>query len=256
MRRLTLTLVGLLLFASLALRASYDFTTLNTDVITASTSTMPPDGTICLWANGNAGHLGSSHWLFSQRGNTGANFFEVIKLSGDQILAGWIVGANDYSIATSSVVIVEGTYYHVCVTWNDTSNVTKIFFNGTANGSAGSMLGTTTLDQTKAIGNRSDGGTNYAQAKIAHVSVWNSVLSDADITALAGGGCPDDYAVGNRKWYWPLTTNNATQPESWNGDNGTVSGATFSATNPTVTCGGGGGSTPPMGSLMLLGAGR
>lgn len=139
------------------------------------------------------------------------------------------------------------TWVHLAVVYDasSTSNDPDIYLDG--------VLQTETEDLTPAgnaittaeeviIGNRTE-GDRQARAGLAHVSVWHSLLSGANISSLAGGSSPLD-VDNTMEYYLPLYGDQSPEPDlSGNSVDGTVSGTTATADDPTV------GSTEGISSL-------
>lgn len=72
---------------------------------------------------------------------------------------------------------------------------------------------------------------------MAEVAIWNSALSDADITSYLAGTAASQISAANLIGYWPLSASNATQANEGvdTGGDLTVAGATFNADHPTIT---------------------
>ena len=88
------------------------------------------------------------------------------------------------------------------------------------------------------LGGRIYDDTRNLDGKIAEVAVWNSVLSSAAITALAGGAEPQSCYPTNLLYYYSADTDTTTAEVG--GAAVTVDGTTYSAAHPTITpCGGG-----------------
>jgi hypothetical protein len=79
------------------------------------------------------------------------------------------------------------------------------------------------------------GAANPNQARIAHVGVWDGVLSDANIDAFMAGDNPSTIDAANLCAYFPLTTDAAKSHGSDSVTDLTVTGAVLDAAdNPTV----------------------
>ena len=91
------------------------------------------------------------------------------------------------------------------------------------------------VNQTFSIGKVNDNSQRAFAGRIAHVAIWNRVLTGTEITDLAAGGNPLAVAASGLLRYWPLTAAAATQAdEQGSGHDLTVSGATYSSDDPTV----------------------
>jgi len=80
------------------------------------------------------------------------------------------------------------------------------------------------------------GGSQDYTGKLAEVAIWNSALSDGDITLYLGGQAASTIAAASLIGYWDLATNNATQANAGLDAGGdlTVTGATFDSDHPVI----------------------
>lgn len=71
---------------------------------------------------------------------------------------------------------------------------------------------------------------------LAHLCIWNRVLTAQEITDLANGGDPETVAPSGLIRYWPLQSDSATQvDQAGSGHDLTVYGASYSTDEPPVT---------------------
>lgn len=86
------------------------------------------------------------------------------------------------------------------------------------------------------VGENLAGGGDFT-GRIANVAIWNSALSDSDITSYMNGTCPTSIASANLIGYWPLSTNNSTQNNDGldTGGDLSVTGAVYDSDHPTIT---------------------
>ena len=85
------------------------------------------------------------------------------------------------------------------------------------------------------IGTVWDSANRPFDGYIAHVAIWNRVLTAQEITDLSAGSSPLTAASSGLLRYWPLTADAATQvDEAGSGHDLTVYGATFSTDDPAV----------------------
>ena len=88
------------------------------------------------------------------------------------------------------------------------------------------------------IGTAPNGAGDWVSL-IAECAIWNSELSNADITSYLNGNAASGIDAANLIGYWPLDTDNATQSNEGTDTGGdlTVTNATFTspADHPTIT---------------------
>ena len=131
----------------------------------------------------------------------------------------------------SSITAFDSTWHHVAFTWD--AGTLELYVDGVKDTSvtktadnAVTSIRTTTAALT--IGN----GTNnfYFDGNIDEVAVWNTTLTDAQITAIYNSGTPNDLrlhsASANLQGFWKmgdLVTSFPTYPDaSGNGNTGTA----------------------------------
>jgi len=149
--------------------------------------------------------------------------------------------------ATSSGAVTINNWYHVTGVF--TSNVSRrVVLDGVWETVPG--VNPNTNDRTPgaftdmvvgAYSNIASGApSNDVEGYIAHVAVWNTVLSQAQIESLAGfNGAvkanPASVQFGNLVGYWPMTDSDNAGVDVINGYNLTLAGgAVYSANNPVV----------------------
>jgi Concanavalin A-like lectin/glucanases superfamily len=121
-------------------------------------------------------------------------------------------------------------------------------------GSSGSVVNAGNLTFTNldslAIGTNPD-GTEYINAMIARVCVWNVALDASQRTAFNTGTSPASIAASNLRKYFELSTAGTPQTNAGldSGDMTLFNAPTFNADHPTITGAG------VRGGLMLTGVG-
>ncbi|MDP6770321.1 MAG: Ig-like domain-containing protein, partial [Anaerolineales bacterium] len=175
------------------------------------------------------------------------------ELSGDQgIIFTGTIGTNDmFTMAllaanptkisvwgynhdvTGSTVLSTGIWYHIAITYNALDGELKSYINGAID------INTTTTDYTTSLGTVEIGraGTDEFNGKIDEIGIWNEALTSAEITALYNSGVALDAlsnsgnytSTSNLVGYWKMEEGTGTTLTdlSGNGNNGTISGATW-----------------------------
>lgn len=93
---------------------------------------------------------------------------------------------------------------------------------------------TVTGVNTFVVGTEVDDSSARFAGLIAQPVIYNAVLSDANAVALAAGANPQNVVLASLINYWTLNTNANPEVPVVGGSNLTVTGATYSASNPTV----------------------
>lgn len=140
--------------------------------------------------------------------------------------SGTIFNASDGNYAANT--------WHLCVgVWASSTSRKAYLDGGTAtedtNSSTPAGMNQTILGK---IPNSSSSA--FLDGKVAHATIWNVALSDAQIDQLASGTNPRNVAAGNIVDYWELLSNaNGLNGNNWTA-NGTISfdGADSPSVNP------------------------
>jgi len=140
-------------------------------------------------------------------------------------------------IATTLNSDVTGNWVHMAVVV--VSNTERYsYLNGdTANrgGNSGLVSCAPEAFESCYFGSRPD-GTNDFNGYIAHVGIWDTALSSAQIESLAGGANPTTVATSNLKMYYPCTSATTPGEDTIGGFDLTLeANAQYSSENPTLT---------------------
>ena len=92
-------------------------------------------------------------------------------------------------------------WVHALYTWDSTAELAQIYFNGVADTAAPVSKRAPNGDGNFIIGSRHGDGGPAFDGQIDDVAVWTRVLSQAEITGLAGGGSPHAHKQ-NLLGYW------------------------------------------------------
>ena len=126
---------------------------------------------------------------------------------------------------------------HAVITFG-TNGVGKIYLNGSVDKSFDFTEDDASHVDANGLAIGSSNGGSYFNGKIDEVAFWDSVLTDAEVTALYNSGNGLDAASNSGNYtsssdlqaYWKMTeqTGNSVADSSTNSNAGTVSGATWS----------------------------
>ncbi|HMC88444.1 MAG TPA: LamG domain-containing protein [Gemmataceae bacterium] len=131
-------------------------------------------------------------------GDDGFNHEQMMYLNTSQKL----VGADRSNSATTTASYTLNAWQHAAVTFGAADTV-QIFLNG-ANKIANAAGAGTQLNSYFQLGQLSNSGIWWMNGRIAEAAVWNVVLTDAEIAALATGVMPYRIRPASLKAYWPL----------------------------------------------------
>ena len=152
-------------------------------------------------------------------------------------------GSSNYiaQVSTSTMTSYQGSWIHICATYDGSTNASGItlYVNGSVFNSSSLTGGTYTAPSGNANGDVYIGrySTEYADGNIDEVAVFNSELSQSDITSIYNGGVPNDISSLSPLSWWrcgdgdtaPTLTDNGS-----GGNDGTMqSFNTFSTDVPT-----------------------
>lgn len=136
------------------------------------------------------------------------------------------------STATETAGTLGDLGWHVCTATFVSNTSRNAFVDGI---NKGTNAGTrTTLTPTSIVVGMDAGGANRFNGKIAHLAIWGGTVSDADIATLASVS-PNMVRPDILLDYWPLQSNNASEPSY--GSRGTilsVTGTTFDTDDPVL----------------------
>jgi len=199
-----------------------------------------------------SGDITVSAWVYFDDFNTtlpnviskitdGSNVsYGIEKKSQQDKLSFWIGDGTDFVDAISGVLSAT-TWYHVVGT-NDGTN-SKIYINGALAGTAaqGNPAGPTG-DLKIGLCSTQSQSYRYWDGLIDEVAIWNDALTADEITALynSGNGLDASSNSGNYssssnlQGYWKFNEGSGTTltDQTSNGNNGTISGATWSTDTP------------------------
>jgi hypothetical protein len=189
------------------------------------TGTGTPDGANVVDIFSNVSSNGANGWSFGLNTSTNKINFYIANNGG--------FGVEDFSTQTIS----NYTWYNVVVTYNGSNKI--IYINGVQDSTfASSVNGNATTNWS--IGSRNTGARNF-QGNIAQASIYNRALSAAEVSQnynalrnryvdpFVNSGLVLNLDAGNTESY--PGTGNTWIDLSGNGNNGTMSGATYSAAN-------------------------
>lgn len=181
------------------------------------------DFSICGWVKCKAGAAGSADNIISfqpaslrgigvQRSVDSARFDFVMRTDGEVS-----------SIATSSNSLVNNVWTHFTATFTSSTTGLNFYIDGVSAGTPTTHTDTTLTPTSISIaGNNVTSGTaSFFEGLLRDLRVYNRVLSSSEITRVARGELITNGLVG----HWKLNGN--ALDSSGNGNNGTVTGATF-----------------------------
>jgi len=189
--------------------------------------------------NGPTGNFTFSAWV--KMTATNAQWNTVYSAGGSQIFIGLHSGYNQVGvhIGGSSIFVSAADafptdeWHHLVVTW-DGSDVKNRVDTTVIQTQA---LSGVTITSAAANFGKNPVGTGYLTGIIDEASIWSVALSDAAIAAIYNGGTPLDVTANysdNLVGYWRFEegTGTSAADSSGNGNDGTVTNATWSTDVP------------------------
>jgi len=147
-------------------------------------------GTVMIWGKVSSAGIwtaGDYRWCVSFRADSDNNvqLFKTNAAGNNELIASYKAGGT-----TTRVDIVTTTtdWFHLAITWNVSSDVVKVYFNGSQTGGdqsgLGSWSGNIAVDNTK-IGAFAAVPTYPWDGWLAHLAIWTTDLSAAEVATLA-----------------------------------------------------------------------
>ncbi len=213
----------------------------NADRLDGSVAPQLPlvEGSMLLWLypthalNDNALHIALDFV------KSGGNYRFLVHTEGNQYKAGFYNNGPDYRLgATAATYLIQNAWNSIIYTWSTTAPSRNLVINGTSRASSSAANATIDMaQQTYCIGlHLYNNDRQYsANARIAHVTFWNRVLSADEIAALNAGVLPTIISEG-LTLYWPITGINSPEPEWIRNTSVTVTGNPAKADEPPIVC--------------------
>ena len=215
---------------------SYDFNVSNPSMVGTFNSTYTVPLTLACWIK-YANHPDSVDWALALHKD--ANNDEYISLqtsaTSDRLDARQSNSSgSDAAFHTSSA----GEYDSVWVPWVGTfesTSVWNVFVELITNTNERSASRDPGSIGKIVVGTSPDGTSDWI-SKIAECAIWNSELSNADVTLFLGGTPASGIDAANLIGYWPLSAANSTQSNLGTDSAGdlTVTAATFNSSHPPI----------------------
>lgn len=165
--------------------------------------------TVCAWINPDDSDNNIGYVFHNQRtGNT--DYGNILWARGSFTPGSFTLTVNNASIYRySNNVLTDGVWQHILATWDGT--ITDIFgvslyYNGSEVTYAGGEFNVwqaVTNGGSWTVGARSYDTTRNFNGKVSEVGVWDRVISQEEISALASGFSPD-FFMRNLVFYAPL----------------------------------------------------
>jgi hypothetical protein len=218
----------------------------------------------------NPVNVTEDHILIScSRSSTSDNWFLLAAngvTAGDPVAASTITGGSE-ALALTTTSFSANTWQHACGVFS-AANARAAYLNGGGVGTNSTSLTPTGIDRTYVGRLTGFDGSLYGSmnAAVAEAAIWNVALTADEVLQLAKGLSPLLVRPASLVSYWPIYGRQSPEPD-WAGNlpltiNGTMSQAAHTRMYmPRVpaygfqTAAGGGGSSPNVGRLSVLGVG-
>jgi len=121
---------------------------------------------------------------------------------------------------TTALTSYEGQWIHIVGTYNGNSNTSgiKLYLNGIRVDNSGTSVGSyTAMHNTNASFEIGKYTTTYANGLIDELSIFNSELSQSDITSIYNSGVPNDISnISGLISWWRMGENATWNGREWN----------------------------------------
>jgi hypothetical protein len=147
-----------------------------------------PAGTLSAWAKVSAAGVWTDGVLrfVAILGADANNYVRLLKnTTSNSFVASYTAGATLKQVAFTASPTV---FFHVAITWDKAADQVKIYYNGVQQGATATALGVwagSLAATTSVIGAASTAPLTVWNGSIAHVVLWSTALSAAQITQLA-----------------------------------------------------------------------
>ena len=195
----------------------------------SSAPNLPGDQTVMVWANMQAFESNSEHgdWLISLRSQLEGNrSFQIVYSGGGNAfrIGFWLSDDTSIGLDFSTSQPSLNTWYHLCYTFKS-GEILRVYQDGTLSESSATALGPRNAATNMSFFRVTGWAANYnylrANAKMAHVKMWNRVLTQSEIQHEMYHD--PDLTDTNLAHWWPLGKYGAA--DQVGSLNGTVTGA-------------------------------
>ena len=150
------------------------------------------EGTMAIWCK----VTNSGVWTDGENrrgmffGNTGyTNIVSLAKSGNNNEFTFVYKAANGDTVSVTKSSLTTTAWFHVAITWSDSGNVVKAYYNGTQEGSDQAMTdtwnGTLNSDYCNIGCRNNDVPDKMWDGYLAHGAIWKTALTDAEIATLA-----------------------------------------------------------------------
>lgn len=164
---------------------AYDFESSESDYIDMGDFTISTDKlSLSAWIKLETASI--NHWIIGKDDNTLGREF-AFGISNTNHLTTQIAGVG--SSSQGSATLTTGTWYHIAVVFNSTTNNGEYFLDGVSDGTFTSTGNLSNTTATFNIGRRSfSGAEENTDGLIDEVGVWNEVKTASDFLELTNSG--------------------------------------------------------------------
>lgn len=194
--------------------ASFDGITSLANIHTQSTEDVfsGSEGTIVAWAKVSGAGVwadGTVRRIFQFRADSSNQILFGRTATNDRLIAQYTAGGTSEFVALDGLSDVD--YMPLAISWSATNDQVKAYKDGAQAGSTQAGLGTfagALNNATTLIGALNSAPANVWDGSIAHVAIWRTALTGAQITAIHNASDPAAQIFATEKddliGYWPL----------------------------------------------------
>jgi hypothetical protein len=216
---------------------SFIFDGVNDSLSGTFTSTYADPVTLACWIK-VANHPVAVNWMYAV-GNSSSSNDQSYALRTTATDDAWsaIARTTSNGTATKTAVNIDGVWA-AWVGKFSSDTLRDVYIQSLANtASNNTSIAVSDVIQFIRVGTDFANGSDFT-GRLAELAMWNSVLSDTDITSYMAGTAASGIAAANLVGYWPLSSADLTnQGLDAGGDLTAANQAAFDADHPTITGG-------------------
>ena len=145
------------------------------------------EGSISLWAKTDTTAVSGNYFrVFTDTENALALLYHA---SSNEIRFSYIGGGNTIVAESTQAIEGDGLWHHIVGTWSQGADEIKLYVDGDLKTTTTGLSSFVGALETASIGNNANGG-GYFLGNIDEVSLWDSVLTAANVTTYYNDGFP------------------------------------------------------------------
>ena len=202
----------------------------NDDIVDTNQINLGLENTISFWGKSDGIKFNGMVW----GGVAQSNYYTVFLTNSNRIFYRVGGGANQFTDSDIVSALGSGNWFHCALVRNNGGADVLCYINGDLKQTITGIVGSSNDTIIQDIGARTLNDF-FIKGNLDELSVFNSALSSSDITSIYNLGTPNDISsLSPLSWYRFEEGSGTTATDSGTGgNNGTISGATYSTSVPT-----------------------